>query len=461
MGKGAGLEMKILLLSCNPVGSPYPVYPLGMSVIAAALLRAGHAVRQYDMLANAFSLDKLRAIVAEEAPGMVGISFRNLDNVNACHEAQYIDQLKTQVAVVRSCCAAPIVIGGPGFSVLPERVLEAAGADYGIVGEGERLTVELADALARGERPSRRIIRADSSLNAAEMVSAAYDDEILSFYQQSGGVTPLQTKRGCPYRCAYCTYPLLEGRRIRPRDCDAVIDDLQTLQAKGARQIFFTDSIFNDQEGHYRELVAAMRRRKIRIPWTGFFRPEVIDGDVIEAMKETGLNAVELGSDATSDTTLRGMGKAFLFKDIEASHACFTGTGLTVSHYFMMGGPEETEETVAEGIENILRLQGAASFVFLGIRILPGTPLALRAMREGVIAEDADLLRPAYYFSPAIERDWLHERLTGAFKQHRHVIYPPDAFDSGLAFLHRLGFAGMSIDLLLKKHERGAAVQAV
>jgi len=453
--------MKVLLISCNPVVAPYPVYPLGMSVIAAALARAGHAVRQFDMLANGFSHDALRAAVADASPDMVGISFRNLDNVNACNEALYIDQLKALIDTVRACCASPVAIGGPGVSVLPERVVEATGADYGIVGEGERLTVALAEALARGERPSQRIFRADSSLEASDMPSATYDDQILSFYQQSGGVTPLQTKRGCPYRCAYCTYPLLEGRRIRPRDCDAVIDDIQTLQAKGARQLFFTDSIFNDRQGHYRQLVAAMRRRQIRIPWTGFFRPEVIDGETIEAMKETGLNAVELGSDATSDATLKGMGKAFLFKDVEASHACFTGAGLTVSHYFMMGGPDETEATVEEGIENVLRLQGAASFIFLGIRILPGTPLAERALREGVLTAADDLLQPVYYFSPAIERAWLHERLTAAFKKHRHVVYPPDALDSGLAFLHRLGFSGMSINLLLKKRERGAAAPAV
>ena len=79
--------MKILLVSCNPVVAPYPVYPLGMAVIANALRRAGHSVRQHDMLAGAFSLEKLREAVAADDPEMIGISFRNLDNVNACNEA--------------------------------------------------------------------------------------------------------------------------------------------------------------------------------------------------------------------------------------------------------------------------------------------------------------------------------------------------------------------------------------
>ena len=449
--------MNILLLSCNPVAAPYPVYPLGMSVVAAALERAGHKVRQHDMLANAFSADKLREAIAATAPGLVGISFRNLDNVNACNEASYIDPLAELVRTVKDCCSAPVLLGGPGFSVMPERVLAATGADYGVAGEGERLAVELADSLARGERPVPRLFRAGASLGAADMVPAAYDDSILAFYQQSGGVTPLQTKRGCPYRCAYCTYPLLEGSRFRPRDIDEVIGEILALQSTGAKQIFFTDSIFNDPAGHYRKLVSAMRKRGVCLPWTGFFRPEEIPMDVIEEMKATGLNAIELGSDATSDTTLREMGKSFAFAEVKAVHDRFVGAGVTVSHYFMMGGPGETRETVREGIENVLQLRGAASFIFLGIRILPGTPLEERARRDGVLMATDDLLKPVYYFSPAIRRDWLHETLLAAFKTHRHVVYPPDSFDSGLAFLHRLGFSGMSIDLLLKKSDRRGA----
>lgn len=446
--------MKILLVSCNPVVAPYPVYPLGMAVVAGALQQAGHEVRQYDMLAGGFSLEKLREALAADPPGLIGVSFRNLDNVNACNEAWYVDQLAELVGALRAASSAPILLGGPGFSVMPEQVLAASGADYGIVGEGERLAVELADRLGRGERPEQRIWRAGASLDAAGMAAPAYDEAILAFYQGSGGVTPLQSKRGCPHRCAYCTYPLLEGHRLRPRDPERVVDDVQALQTRGAKQIFFTDSIFNDQAGHYRALVAAMRRRGVRIPWTGFFRPEMLSPEILADMQATGLNSVELGSDATSDATLRGMGKDFDFAEVKAVHDRFLAAQLTVSHYFMMGGPEETRETVEEGIANVLQLKGAASFIFLGVRILPQTPLAARALAEGLIGPETDLLHPVYYFSPALDRDWLHERLVAAFKPHRHVVYPPDAMDSGLAFLHRLGYTGMSIDLLLKRSDR-------
>jgi radical SAM superfamily enzyme YgiQ (UPF0313 family) len=443
--------MKILLVYCNPSPFPYPVYPLGMSVIAHVLEQAGHTVLQCDPFTYDFDYEHLKETVTKEAPDVVGISFRNLDNVNVCAEVHYAQHLWATVEAVREVSTAIVIVGGSGFSVMPERVLEVCGADYGVKGEAERIIVDLIAKLEKGEHPASHILGSRDFLDAEEIGAARYSDALLSVYQQRGGVVPLQTKRGCPHHCVYCTYPLLEGYAVRQRDPKSVIADIRHLISRNVKQIFFTDSIFNDMFGHYKRLVAEMAEEKICVPWTGFFRPDVIEPEVMRQMKETGLSTIELGSDATSDTTLKELGKDFLFKEVEVSQKIFMDAGVTVAHYFMMGGPGETKETVEEGIQNILSLQGAASFIFLGIRILPGTPLEKRALEEGVITPETDLFMPVYYFSPMIEKEWLHERLLSAFKKNRHVVYPPNSMDSGLAFLHRLGYAGMSIDMLLKK----------
>ncbi|MEI7946094.1 MAG: lipid biosynthesis B12-binding/radical SAM protein [bacterium] len=443
--------MKVLLVYCNPSPSPYPVYPLGMSVVARALENAGHTVLQYDLFSKDFDYEHLKETITLEKPGVVGISFRNLDNVNVCAEVHYAQHLRGAVDAIRAVSSAKIVLGGSGFSVMPERLMESSGADYGIRGEAERTIVECVALLEQGKEPASRIMEELNPLNADTMLSPQYSDELLTAYQKGGCVVPVQTKRGCPHQCVYCTYPLLEGYVVRPRKSEDVIADIRNLTEKGVKQIFFTDSIFNDSFGHYKRLVSAMAEQGVCVPWTGFFRPDFIEPEVIQQMKATGLSSVELGSDAASDTTLKAMGKHFDFNTVEEAQKRFIDAGITVSHYFMMGGPGETKETVEEGIENILRLQGAASFIFLGIRILPGTPLEKRALEEGVIQPDTDLFMPVYYFSPAIDKDWLDERLKSAFKKNRHVIYPPNSMDSGLAFLHRLGYAGMSIDMLLRK----------
>ncbi|MFH1147758.1 MAG: radical SAM protein [Pseudomonadota bacterium] len=212
---------------------------------------------------------------------------------------------------------------------------------------------------------------------------------------------------------------------------------------------FFVDSVFNDDEGAYLLVLEEMRKRGVKTPWTGFFKPKGLTGEILSLMKETGLVAVEIGSDAACDTTLRGLGKSFSFQDILECNDLLAGHGIAASHYFMFGGPGETRETVQEGVENILNLKKSVAFIFMGIRILPMTALARLALREGIISPGESLLSPIYYISPSIEKKWLEETLANAFSKVRHCIFPPDALDDSLRVLHKLGYPGVLWDLLL------------
>jgi radical SAM superfamily enzyme YgiQ (UPF0313 family) len=165
-------------------------------------------------------------------------------------------------------------------------------------------------------------------------------------------------------------------------------------------------------------------------------------------MRETGLVSAELGSDAATDATLRRLRKPFRFADVINANRALMDQGIAVANYFMFGGPGETRQTVLEGIENIRNLRCSAVFVFLGIRILPHTELHVIAVREKVIAPDCDLLEPAYYLSPQIDRSWAEQTLTEAFRPLGHVVFPPDAMDDKIRLLHKLGYSGSLWDLL-------------
>lgn len=339
---------------------------------------------------------------------------------------------------------------------MPERILEAVGADYGVVGEGEAaFTAFVADA-ARGVYPAERCLHGTPLLTGGAIPSAFYDPEILSFYLQSGHVASVQTKRGCTLNCYYCTYPVLEGAAIRSREPAAVADDVQSLAAHhDVKHIFFTDSVFNDEAGRYLDVVRELQRRGLSVPWTAFFKPDRrLDGATIDLMKSTGLRAAELGSDAPSDATLRGIGKPFTFADVDACNNLFLDHGVATAHYFMFGCPGETPETVAEGIANLKSLRKTALFVFMGVRILPGTPLEKIALRDGVIQPGQDLLEPAYYISPAVDRAWLERTLTEGFAGCRHIVFPPDALDGALHFLLKLGYSGSLWDLIAEPRNR-------
>ena len=444
--------MKLLLISANMAASPYPVYPLGRSMVAAALRTAGHEVALFDFLQQGQSLEALAAALRQEAPALIGISIRNIDNVNLLNEQRYLDAVRDIIRTIRAATAAPVVLGGSGFSVMPEALLRELGADYGVVGEGEAVFTDFVAQAARGVFPAERLLRSRPQLAGRAIPSAAYDPAILSFYLQSGHMASVQTKRGCTHHCVYCTYPVLEGQAIRPRDPEAVVDDVQTLVGQHqAKYVFFTDSVFNDDDGHYLDVVRAMQRRGICTPWTAFFKPDPrLTDEIVELMKSTGLKAAELGSDAPSDATLRGLGKSFTFREVDATNSLFLNHGVATAHYFMFGGPGETPDTVREGIANIASLRKTAIFVFMGIRILPGTPLEAVALREGVIAPGQPLLDPIYYLSPQVDRQWLEATLTEAFAKLRHVVFPPDALDRTLQFLFKLGYTGSLWDMLVE-----------
>ena len=244
---------------------------------------------------------------------------------------------------------------------------------------------------------------------------------------------------------------MLEGSHLRRRDPKAVVDDIVLLRDKHkTKYIFFVDSVFNDDEGAYLEVVDEMLRRGVSIPWTAFFKPRGLTDEIVERMKKTGFAAAEVGADAACDETLRRMGKSFTFSDIIECNDLFVRHGIATSHFFMFGGPGETRETAEEGIRNIMSLQKCVIFVFLGIRILPDTPLARLAVNENIIKAGDGLLHPVYYVSPGVDKKWLEERLTKAFEGVRHCVFPPDAYDSSLQVLHKLGYTGPMWDLLLK-----------
>ena len=445
--------MKVVLISSNTATSPYPVFPLGMSMVAAALRTSGHEVRALDLLQQTQA--EIVDVVRSENPGVIGISIRNIDNVNLLNEKRYIPAVKELVAALREISPAPIILGGAGFSILPERILEETAADYGVVGEGERLIVELVNNLEQGRIPAERCLRSESLLDGNAIRSAWYQPELMRYYQGGGSLAGIQSKRGCIHHCLYCTYPYLEGHSIRQRNPKDVADEIERLVADfNIPQYHYTDSVFNDDEGRYIALVEEIASRNLTVPWTAFFKPGNLDESIIALMKKTGLQAAELGSDAATDITLRKMGKSFNWAEVNRTNNLLLDHGIAVAHYIMFGGPGETRETVLEGIANIKALRKAAVFVFMGIRILPGSPLMNLAIKEDVLAPDHDLLESVYYIAPGLEQQWLHDTLETEFCGIRHIVFPPDAHESTLQMLKGLGHSGPLWELLVREHRR-------
>jgi lipid biosynthesis B12-binding/radical SAM protein len=143
----------------NQVITPYPVYPLGIAHLAGALEAAGHRPYQFDLLGHG-GLKALARRLSTSPPDLVALSIRNLDTVDSTAPNNFIPKAQETMALIRRFCRAPVVVGGPAFSIMPEAIIELFQADYGVVGEGEIILPWLADCLERGAPPDKRIFRA-------------------------------------------------------------------------------------------------------------------------------------------------------------------------------------------------------------------------------------------------------------------------------------------------------------
>src|SRR5664280_3045494 len=119
------MSSRVLLISANRCTSPDPVFPLGLAHINAALRTAGHETRWLDRLSN---LDKLVETIREFKPDLVGIGLRNIDDVLIRQQEKFYDELAPHIATIRQHSRAPVVLGGSGFSIFPERLLDLTGA---------------------------------------------------------------------------------------------------------------------------------------------------------------------------------------------------------------------------------------------------------------------------------------------------------------------------------------------
>lgn len=410
----------------------------------------GHEVLEWDFLAEGESIEGLLEFVRGRMPDVIGISMRNIDNCNYRNAISYTQFYHDLVKALRSCTRSPIVLGGPGYSLFPETLLEKVGGDYGIAGEGEVVFSRLVEDLASGRTPEAKILKSENPLRGEEIAAPARNPKYVEFYLKHGGMLNIQTKRGCPLRCAYCSYPSLEGRSYRYRPPSSVADEIEMLVEKhGMDYYFIADSVYNDPSGHYLEITREIVRRGISVPWMAYFKPDTFLPENIELLKASGLKAVEWGTDCSTDRTLKGMDKHFSWGDVVESNRMFSSAGISCAHFIIFGGPDETRATVKEGLSNIARLENCVVFAATGVRVIPGTPIQKRAINEGLLSADNDLIEPFFYFSKDVTSEYLDSAIKESFGSRMDRVYPFEKDVDKVRAFHKMGYRGPVWDMLL------------
>jgi len=359
--------MRVLLVSANREKLPSPVVPIGPLAVAAAL-RDDHDVRLLDLCFEDDPRAAVEKAVGAFDPEVIGVGLRNLHTNAYDGMERLVAEYAELVTFIRAASTAPIVLGGPAYSLQPETLLARLGGDYGVVGEGERVFRELVDELSHGRAPPR-ILRAGAApppllrtrrlyrgaswpVSDLDELPLPARDLVDPRYYAFDGTDNLQTKRGCAFACAYCDYPDLEGSKVRVRDPAAIAEEMVARAAvPGITHMFFVDSVFNVPRSHAIAVCEAIERRGNPLPWVCYASPVTLDEEVVRAMARAGCQGVEIGSDSGTPRMLEQLKKPFSIEHIVSSRALFRAYGVRDCHTFVLGAfdesPEEVKQTLA------------------------------------------------------------------------------------------------------------------
>jgi radical SAM superfamily enzyme YgiQ (UPF0313 family) len=369
--------MKIAFVSGNQERMPNAVTPLGLLYVIAST--PGHHDKELiDLFFESDPGAALSERLAAFSPDLVAISMRNIQNNDYADVADNLDYYEDLIRQARSSSTAPIVLGGAGFSVMPAELMTRLKPDYGIAGEGERAFQQLVSVIEDGTIALGSISalhywdgdtlvanpRRDAYLDLSQLpipdrtlLHADYFDEF--------GMDSVQTKRGCSLRCDYCSYPTIEGRKIRLRDPQSVVDEMfAALEAHPSlSHMFIVDSVFNLPIKHAKDVCRELIARDWQIPWTCYANPVSFDEEFAELAARAGCAGMEIGSDAGSDAVLGKLQKGFTVEKIYRLRDICADAGIPDCHTFIVGTTGETIDDVRETVQFIADLDPHSAII--------------------------------------------------------------------------------------------------
>ncbi|OHD63754.1 MAG: radical SAM protein [Spirochaetes bacterium RBG_13_51_14] len=274
----------------------------------------------------------------------------------------------------------PVIMGGPHVTYLPDEAL--VHADYVIRGEGETPLMRFIDAWEHQSdyyavpnlsfRDGGRIIH-----NPMMNLDMNLDQFPLCDFSliQGGGelrVIPIQTSRGCPQDCSFCSVTGMFGRKYRYRSTQHILDELRYYKDSG-KMIFFYDDHFAADRKRAKELLRAMLHEGLHFKWSTQARADIVyDLELIELMKQSGCHTLFIGFESFNPKSLKEMNKKQTVDDIFNAARIIQSFNINIHGMFVHGFDHDTWESVKHTVR-LAKKMGITSAQFLVLTPFPGS----------------------------------------------------------------------------------------
>jgi len=337
---------------------------------------------------------EVRDIIRSQDPDVVGITVKTV-------------KLKAAQLIAGICKSIGkdiiVVAGGPHCTALADQVLRDRNIDYVVRAEGELAFLELLNAINQGRsvqeiaglsyRNNSDIIHNNNRSLVPDLDDIPFPDRnalVDRTLYDSDAFGDIITSRGCPFNCAYCASHLTWTKKVRYRSIANILLEVKSvIRLFGTRQFTFWDDSFTLSKKRIIEFCGVLKDEKLGINWGCNTRFDLLDEDIIKAMKQVGCNNIELGVESGSPRIIELIRKNVPVQRMRDIAAMLRKHKLYWSGFFMIGLPSETCNDMKMTIDLMKELK--PNYATLSVFTpYPGTELWDILMRNGCVSTDMD-----------------------------------------------------------------------
>lgn len=336
--------------------------PIGISYIAAYLLKNNENVKIMDCLANAYTKEEFQKFIKDYNPDLIGITTTTPTIYNALLIAEEIKKIKPEIK---------IIMGGPHVAALPKESLENENIDVICNGEGEEVMIELINAL-KSNRPlngitgihykeNEKIINTglrpliknlnDLPFPARELLDMNLYRISATRKRTMGRADIIVTSRGCPYKCNFCSKAVF-GQSVRYRNPENVIAEVEEVINKyNIKEIQFVDDTLTVNHEHIMKICELILKKNLKFTWGCHSRVNNITDEMFAIMRRAGCRELAFGVESGNQEVLNAIGKRITLEEVRnAVKLCQKNKMLAICG-FIIGHIQDTEKTVMETID--------------------------------------------------------------------------------------------------------------
>jgi len=290
----------------------------------------------------------------------------------------------------------PVIMGGPHPTFLTDEAMQHA--DFVIRGEGEYSLMAFIDAWEKDHNFSKvpslsykigeKIIHNPIEHTAPELDPLPFPD--FSLYRgkkeltSKGSVIPIQTSRGCPFHCSFCSVTPMFGKRYRFRSVENIIQELRQYK-EGNHSIFFYDDNFAARPQQTKDLLRAMIKENFQFEWSAQVRTDVAkDIEMVKLMKEAGCGTVFIGFESINPKSLEELHKSQKVEDIVQAIKILHRHHIHIHGMFILGTDQDNWQSVKKTVR-FARKHRLTSVQFMILTPLPGSELYYSLIKENRI----------------------------------------------------------------------------